>query len=262
MTIIDAIILGIVQGLTEFIPVSSSGHLVLLDRFTSVESNFEFDVLINIGTLTALMIYFRERLKEIAKRILNGGDQRLARNIVISTVPAVVVGGLFSDLFSGKDTRSEYVVISMLFIVGLLMVIPWKIETTPDKPESLYRVPKPEALYIGLAQVLALIPGTSRSGITILAGRLNKLTYNRAAEYSFLLAIPVMFGAIVKVLLGSEGRDFVSHNLEAMLIGNVVAFVCGMFAISLVMKFLSTSGLWVFGYYRIALAVLLLIIVL
>ena len=190
MSIIDAIILGLVQGLTEFIPVSSSGHLAIIDRLTPISGSFEFDVLVNFGTLLALVIFFRERILEIIERIRGGGDNRLARNIVISTIPAVVAGGLFSDFFESDGVRSEYVVIAMLFIVGVLMIIPWKTETSPDKPESLYRVPKPEALYIGLAQMIALVPGTSRSGITVLAGRLSKLTYKRAAEYSFLMAHP------------------------------------------------------------------------
>jgi undecaprenyl-diphosphatase len=262
MSIIDAIILGLIQGLTEFIPISSSGHLAIATRLTPLEGGFEFDVLINIGTLCALILFFRAKLWDIAKRLKQGDDSRLARNIIISTIPAVILGGVFGDFFASDALRSEYVVIATLFIVGVLMIIPWKIPTTPDKHESLYRLPKPEAVYIGLAQALALIPGTSRSGITILAGRLCKLPFNRAAEYSFLLAIPIMTGAIGKTLLESEGREFLSNNLTPLIIGNIVAFISGFLAIRFLMKFLANTGLWVFGYYRIALAVVLLIIVL
>ncbi len=261
MSILDAILLGLIQGLTEFIPVSSSGHLILLSELTSVDSSFEFDVLVNIGTLAALLIYFRARLKEMYNRIRHGGDNRLARNIVISTVPAVIVGGLFADFFERDSVRSVWVVAAMLFIVGVLMIIPWKrIETAPDKPESLYHVPKPEAFYIGLAQVLALIPGTSRSGITMIAGRLSKLSYSRAAEYSFLMGIPVFVGAIARTLVDSDSHTFISQNWQALAVGNIVAFVAGLLAISFVMKFLKGTSLWAFGVYRIALAIMIVII--
>ena len=265
MSILDAIILGLIQGFTEFIPVSSSGHLAIISRLTPIEGSFEFDVLINFGTLTALILYFRQRLLAIAQEFLKkDGDKRLVRNVIISTIPAVLAGFFFRDFFESDSARSEYVVVAMLFIVGVLMVVPWnkKITATPDKTESLYRLPRPEALYIGLAQILAFFPGTSRSGITILAGRLNKLTYRCAAEYSFLMAIPVMAGAMLATLIDSEGQQFLSDNLTALAIGNLVAFASGLFAIDFVMKFLSRTGLWVFGYYRIDLSVVLLIIIL
>lgn len=260
MTILDAVLLGLLQGVTEFIPVSSSGHLVLLSELTSVSSAFDFDILLNIGTLLALLVHFRVRLREIITRIITGGDNRLARNLVISVIPAIIIGGLFSEFFAQEAVRSVWVVAAMLFIVGVLMVIPWKIDTSPDTDESLYHIPKPQALYIGLAQALALIPGTSRSGITIIAGRLSRLPFSRAAEYSFLMGIPIFTGAIAKTLLESDGRTFAIDNWQAVLVGNIVAFVSGTIALRFVMKLLAQRGVWMFGYYRIALAVVLVII--
>ena len=257
MEIIDALVLGLVQGLTEFIPVSSSGHLVIIDAFTKIRSEFDFDVLINIGTLLALVIYFKAVIVEIITHITRERDYKLLRNIVLSTIPAVVIGGLWSDLLEG--IRVGPVTIAMLLFVGIIMVVISKVKL-PEQFSRTNDLPYMRAILIGFAQALALIPGTSRSGATIIAGRLAGFNYKRAAEYSFMIAIPVMFGAIMRTLLTPEGQTFALNNLVPLILGNIVAFASGYFAINFMIGHLQKKGLAVFGWYRIALALVLILV--
>ncbi len=257
MTYLDAIILGLVQGITEFIPVSSSGHLILTDQFFSTQSTFGFDVLLNIGTLAALVIYFRKRLYSIFIGIIRQKNWIIARNIIISTVPAAVLGYFLADRLEDGIFRNTAVVAVMLFIVGLIMVIEPKIRHA--KEISLESLSKPRAVIIGFAQALALIPGTSRSGMTILAGRFSGLSHEKAAEYSFLIAIPILSGALLKTLLETSTQELINSSAGVIVVGITTAFVTGYFAISLMLKFLQNHSLATFGYYRIALALLILL---
>lgn len=256
MSIFDAILLGLVQGLTEFIPVSSSGHLILLAEYTDVNSSFGFDVLINIGTLLALVIYFRRRLAELWRQLVGGRDKKLLINVIISTIPAVIAGGLLIDLFSGDSVRNRGVVIFMLLAVGIAMLLADKFLSGQQRLEKL----RPKgALGIGLAQALALIPGTSRSGVTIIAGRTGRLSYAQAAEYSFLIAIPILFGAIVRSMFELETMAVLRDETTAVVVGVVAAFISGWLAIDIMLKILRKRGLMGFGVYRILLAGALLL---
>lgn len=254
MELSDSIILGLVQGLTEFIPVSSSGHLVLVDALSDVSSSFELDVLLNIGTVGALLVYFWRRLVGIVLRMVQQRDFMLARNIIVSTIPAVIIGGLFSDFFEKDVVRNEYVVAVSLAVVGVAMVTIDKL-VAQKKSLELNTISWPIALRVGLAQVLALVPGTSRSGVTMLASRAQGLRYSDAAEYSFLLAIPILSGAVLRTLLSGEARDFIAHNASVVGIGIGVAFISGLVAISFTMQLINRYGLKYFGYYRIVLAI-------
>lgn len=257
MSIIDAILLGLVQGLTEFIPVSSSGHLILLAEYTGVESSFAFDVLINIGTLAALIIYFWQRILELWHQLFGGRDKKLLFNVLISTIPAAVVGGLLADLFASDNIRNRTIVTTMLLAVGVFMVLADKVLKGTGKMAKL----KPgSALGIGLAQALALIPGTSRSGATILAGRVSGLAYAQAAEYSFLIAIPILTGAIIRSFFQTGTTELLGVELGPILIGITVAFVSGLLAIDFMLKVLRHHGLLAFGLYRIFLALALLLV--
>lgn len=258
MSILDAIVLGLVQGLTEFIPVSSSGHLILVDKLTPINGSFAFDVLVNIGTLAALILYFRSKLVEIFKQIFYHQDYHLARNIVISTIPAVIAGGLLANLFASDNIRNIKVVIGALLIVGLLMLV---IDKLVKLKSSINKMSTISAGGIGIAQALALIPGTSRSGITMLAGRMFGLSYKQSAEYSFLIAMPILFGAILRSLFESDTTLFIQNNIGSVITGVLVAFISGYLAIRFMIKFLQTRGLKLFGFYRIILAVTLLLFV-
>ncbi len=257
MTFVDAIILGFVQGITEFIPVSSSGHLILANQFFSAESSFGYDVLLNIGTLSALIIYFRHRLLRMYTDVVSNQNWKLVRNIVISTIPAAVFGYLFSDTLGRGLFRNTVIVAVMLFIVGLIMVVEPKFNRA--RSTKLDSLSMKKATIIGFAQVLALIPGTSRSGITILAGRFSGLNHEKAAEYSFLIAIPILSGALAKTLLEKETWELINSSQDLIVVGIATAFITGYFAISVMLKFLHNHSLTVFGYYRIALALLLLL---
>lgn len=256
MTIADAIILGLVQGLTEFIPVSSSGHLILIDELTGVQSSFAFDVLVNIGTLLALLVYFRSNLAELARNVLQHKDYRLLKLIVVSTIPALVVGGIWSDIFAGDDVRNLTTVGIMLGVIGIFMLAAdhfWQGQL------KITKLTQPKAWLIGLAQAVALIPGTSRSGATILMGRAVGLSNAQAAEYSFLIAIPIIGGAVLRSLFDEPTRTLLNGDKTLVIAGIASAFISGFFAIAFLLRFLKTRGLKVFGLYRIILALWLLL---
>jgi undecaprenyl-diphosphatase len=258
MTIFDGLILGTLQGLTEFIPVSSSGHLVIAQHFLGVQTSPVFDSLVNLGTFLALVIYFRKRLWEIAVRLFTKRDIRLVRNLIISALPVGLAGILFKSFFEGSAVQSAWVVAAMLLILGVVMLVLHKIPTaSPVKTEDDLSVKR--AGLIGLAQMLALVPGTSRSGATIIAGRLAGLSYERAAEYSFLLSIPVMFGVVVMGLAGHDGRQFIQDNFAVWAVSNIAAFIFGLVAVGFMLRFLAKGNLKSFGIYRIALAAVVVV---
>jgi len=258
MSLIDAIVLGLVQGITEFVPISSSGHLVITSHLLGVASAFTFDVLLNFGTLLALMIFYKNRIWSIIKRTLRGKEWSLLTKIIIATIPAVVFGMLFKDQIQ-KLNEMIWVVIVMLIVIGIPMILVGKANKYADNREIEKSVGWKSTLKIGVAQALALIPGTSRSGITILTGLRSNLSAAKAAEFSFLLAIPIITGATLKTLLSDGGVAFVKDNFAALAIGNIVSFVAGILAVSFLIKFLSKRGLKDFGWYRIGLAAILII---
>ncbi len=257
MDILDAVMLGFVQGITEFIPVSSSGHLILADSFFSSESTFEFDVLLNVGTVAALLIYFRHKISEIILQIKQEKEWKLALNIIISTIPAAIIGYFLSDSLKGGVFRNTAVVALMLATIGLLMVVEPKINKR--KVGKINDLSRKNAFSVGLAQALALIPGTSRSGVTILAGRFSGLSHAQAAEYSFLIAIPILSGALLKTLTEAETWELINSSQGALFVGITTAFIVGYFSIAVMLKFLQKHGLEIFGYYRIAIAAILLL---
>ncbi len=259
MSIIDAIVLGLVQGVTEFIPVSSSGHLIITSKLLGVGNSFTFDVLLNLGTLLALIIFYRKRIWSIITRIFKGKDWPLVAKIVVATIPAVVVGLALDDVIEQLNGYIGIVVVSLV-VVGLLMVLGGKENKEADDREIEQSVGWKKTIKIGLAQMLALIPGVSRSGITILTGIRSNLSAKKAAEFSFLMAIPVTAGATFKTLLSSGGIEFIKTNFAAFAIGNIVSFAFGIIAISFLIKLISKRGLKDFGYYRIALAAVLTIL--
>jgi len=259
MSIICAIILGFIQGVTEFIPVSSSGHLVIMSHILNIGDAFTFDVLLNIGTLIALVVYYRKRIWSIIKRLFSGKDWSLAIKVVIATIPAVFIGILFDNQIE-KLNEIIWVVIATLVIVGVLMIVSGKANEKADDREIEKSVGWKTSIKMGIAQALALIPGTSRSGITIFAGLKSNLSAAKAAEFSFLMAIPIIAGASLKMVLSSGGRLFIQSNLAAVIVGNIVSFAAGMLAINFLIKFISKHGLKVFGWYRVGLAAILVIL--
>lgn len=262
MSILDAIILGLIQGLTEFIPISSSGHLVIAQYFMTGASEHLFLEWINIGTVLALLIYFRKRIWNILTGIVRERDYRLATNLIIAMIPAGLVGFLFADFIeSAAFFGSVWTVVATLFIVGVLMVVLERLPKLSPVKDAV-DLPKSRALTIGLAQVLALIPGTSRSGSTIIAGRLMGLNAARAAEFSFLVSIPIMLGVLLKVSIKASDRAYFLDNAAAIIVGNVFALISGLIAVGFLMRYLEKHGLALFGWYRIGLASVLAVILL
>ena len=261
MNILEAILLGAVQGLTEFIPVSSSGHLVLAEHVLGVHPPYVFSALINLGTFLALVLYFRKRLVAMYVDIVRHKNYKLARNIVISAVPVGVLGFFFEDFFEQGFIQQPLTVAIMLALLGVVMIV---LERLPklSAVHELEKLTQGRAWFVGVAQAFALLPGTSRSGSTMIAARLAGLNYKQAAEYSFLLSIPVMFGVLLKGLLSSEGIAFIAGNPLAFVVSNAVAFVTGLFAVGFMLRYLAKGNFAVFGWYRLALASVIIVVLL
>ena len=271
MSELEALLLGIVQGLTEFLPISSSGHLILvpwLQDYTFLrdhpEFNKTFDVALHAGTLVAVVWYFRSELRAIIagfvrtvrNRSIGVGEERLAWVIVVATIPAVIVGGLGEDWID--DNLGEPWMIAVLLIVfGLVL---WHADHFPQE-KSLGQVRLRYGAYIGLAQVLSLAPGVSRSGITISAGRYLRLDRDTAARVSFLLLTPVTAGAVV-----FKGYEVVTEGLPdgvvgPMIVGTIASAISGYLAIAGLLALVRRHSYDPFVVYRVlaGIAVLALI---
>ena len=256
MGIIETVILAVVQALTEFLPISSSGHLIAAQELSPINGNIGMDVILHFGTLIALTVYFRGTLIRLARQLLARKNPKLFWNMLITTIPAAFFGFIFRDFFE-SDARSIGVVIFMLVVVGLLMI---KADKWLKGDKQIKDMGRKSALGIGFAQALALIPGTSRSGITMLAGKASGMNNQDSAEYAFLVAIPIIFGASLKVLSEEATRDFVGSNMGSVVIGLAVATIVGYLVLGKLIRFVGKYGLEIFGYYRIGLAILLTLV--
>lgn len=255
MSILEAIILGLVQGLTEFIPVSSSGHLLLAhDLLGTDEGTLAFDVALHVGTLIALLVYFRKDILSIVAEIFSDSKQgRLGRLLLLATIPAALVGFMFAGYIE-ETLRSNIVVAVSLAGVGVLMLLAERFASKKEDADAV--VTTKQGLQIGFAQVLALIPGVSRSGITMTAGFFSGLSRRQAARFSFLLAIPIIAGSAFGVLIrGGLGET----STTLIVAGITAAFVSGLFAIKFMLHVISRVGLKPFAWYRIILAAIVLI---
>ncbi len=255
MSILEAIILGLVQGLTEFIPVSSSGHLLLAGEALQTGSNLMFDVMLHVGTLLALIVYFWSDLLRLAKNVFSqSSDGQLARFIIIATLPAAVAGLLLGSSID-EWLRSPLVVAASLSIVGAIMLVA---DQMPNLKEKKYT--RRNTLSIGFAQAIALIPGVSRSGITITAGLFAGYSRRQAARFSFLLAVPIIAGSAVGVVLSNDGDLGVGTGV--LFAGVAASFLSGVVAIRILFGVIEKYGLKYFAYYRflLALAVILFLL--
>ena len=262
MTILESIILAIVEGLTEFLPVSSTGHMILTEGILGMESTAylkAFTVMIQFGAILSVVVYYFRRflpfpilgLKPDPTTSLGGW--RLYGLMIVGCIPAAILGALFNETI---DTLlgSTWVVLGMLFLGGILMIYFDRIFT--NKTERPVQVQN--AFIIGLFQCLAMIPGVSRSMAPIFGGMQQGLTRRQAAEFSFFLAVPTMFGATLLKgykLYKELGVEVFQENWQTLLIGNVVAFVVALLAIKFFIEFVTKYGFRVFGYYRILLSV-------
>ncbi len=266
MLIFYSIIFGIVQGLTEFLPVSSSGHLVILHHFLdfNIADSLGFDVALHLGTLFALFIFFWSDIIRLVKAFFislakwnfkEDVDQRLAWLIFLATIPAAIAGYFLENMVE-TVFRSVNVVVIALIVGALLFFL---FEKLGKKTVKIDKLGWKGALVIGLAQVLALIPGISRSGITIIAGLGFNLKREEAARFSFLMAMPIIFGAALKKTL-----DLISQGLNGELlifvIGFSVSLIFGYFCVKYFLRYLKNNSLNVFGIYRILLAFIIILL--
>lgn len=262
MTIIQAIILGIVQGLTEFVPVSSSGHLVLLHTAFGLEdSGLLFDVALHIGTLSALVLYFYKDIGQLFGSLLRPSPQTsLARLLIIATIPAVISGVLLQDLAESRFRSTSLVAVNLLLVALIMLAAERYALSRHSVKTPLEKVRVPQALAVGMAQAVAIVPGISRSGSTITAGLFAGLDRVAATRMSFFLAIPITFGAILKVLANGEALTTIGQEKDIFIIGILTAFVSGLMAIHFLLRYLARHSLRLFAYYRIVLAIMVVVL--
>ena len=267
LEILKVILLGIVEGITEWLPISSTGHLILVDEFVKLGASEAFkemfNVVVQLGAIMAVVVLYFHKLNPFSprkSRTQKVHTIQLWMKVIVACIPAAVLGILFDDWM--EEHLHNYVVVSlMLVIYGVLfiMVENWNKKNTPAVTK-LSELSYKTALIIGGFQVLSLIPGTSRSGATILGALLIGVSRYVAAEFTFFLAIPVMFGAsglkILKFLM--EGGGFTGMEATMLIVGCIVAFFVSVFAIKFLMGYIKKNDFKVFGYYRIVLGVLVL----
>ena len=259
---LKVIILGIVEGITEWLPISSTGHLILVEEF--VKLNFSqsyldmFNVVIQLGAIMAVVVIYFHRLNPFSPKKTEKQKKmtlQLWVKVVIASIPAGVVGILFNDFIEEKFNNS-YVVATMLIVVGVLFIV---IENRHKgrKPQitKISQMGVPVLIWIGVFQMLAMIPGTSRSGATIIGALALGVSRTAAADFTFFLAIPAMAGARL-VKLRHFGFDFTGTELGLLLLGCVVSFVVSILAIKFLLKYIQNHDFKAFGYYRIVLGII------
>ena len=254
MSIIQTIILGIVEGITEFLPVSSTGHMIIAQKLLAIESTDfvkAFTDNIQFGAILSVVVLYWKRFFQTLD---------FYWKLIIAVIPALVLGFLFSEKIDAL-LENVAVVAVMLVLGGVLMLF---VDKWFDRPNEDQTMDWKRALKIGFYQCIAMVPGVSRSMATIVGGMTTKLTRKNAAEFSFFLAVPTMAAAsgykLLKLFMDPAGKALLSENLVTLLIGNLVAFVVAMAAIKFFIGFLTKYGFKAFGYYRIVVGVTILVL--
>lgn len=267
LEMLKVILLGIVEGITEWLPISSTGHLILVDEFVKLGASEAFkemfNVVVQLGAIMAVVVLYFNKLNPFSKKKSRKQKKQtidLWVKVVVACIPAGVLGILFDDWM--EEHLHNYVVVAlMLIIYGVLFIVVenWNKKNTP-RVTKLSEVSYQTALAIGAFQVLSLIPGTSRSGATIVGALVIGVSRYVAAEFTFFLAIPVMFGAsAIKILkFLADGGGFTGMEAAMLIVGCLVAFFVSVFAIKFLMGYIKKNDFKVFGYYRIVLGILVL----
>ena len=257
MNTVQSIIIAVVEGLTEFIPVSSTGHMIITEKILNIpEDDFSkvFTVAIQLGAILAVVVLYW-------KKFFNFTNWQFYAKIAVGVVPALLLGFLLSDKIDALLESSTTVAISLL-VGGIILLFIDNLFKNPtiDKEEDISFF---KAIMIGIWQCIAMIPGISRSAASIIGGMQQKLTRNAAAEFSFFLAVPTMLAATGYKLLKyyQDYEGFTSNEIKQLAIGNVVAFVVALLAIKFFIGFLKKHGFKIWGYYRIVVGIALLILI-
>ena len=271
MNELQALLLGVVQGLTEFLPISSSGHLILVPwvlDFTYLEQHPEFnktfDVALHLGTLLAVVTYFRRDLTRYALGVISSArrrsvetlDERLGWLIVIATIPAAAVGALAEDPIT-NELGEPWQIAILLVVFALLLYLA---DRLPERRE-VEGLKLRDAIIVGFAQAVALAPGTSRSGITITAGRAIGLTRGSAARFSFLLLAPITFGAVLYESVDAITTGLPPGSIGPVLVGIAASAVSGFAAIWGMLRYLQTHNYDIFVFYRLIVAGLVILLI-
>ena len=260
MTYFEGILLAVIQGLTEFLPISSSAHLILLSEFMGSNQNLFYDVSLHLGTLMAVCIYFRSDLIEMVNSIIKHKslfNNLLLIQLLISCIPTLFLGLILVDLIDDYLRTSTVIATTTIFFGFVLFLATFSKSNKTHIEEITLR----DSLIIGFAQSLALIPGTSRSGITISAGLMLGLDSKTASKFSFLMAVPTI-GAIASYQLLSTDVEFLVQYFQINLIGLIVSFVIAYATIDFFIRFINRIGFLPFILYRIVLGILLFSLIL
>lgn len=256
----DTIILAVIEGITEYLPISSTGHMIIASSLMKIASDdFTklFTIVIQLGAILSVLILYWKRFFQSLDFYFK---------LLVAFIPAVILGLLFNNIID--ELLESPIIVAILLIIGgyvLLKVDDWfksNEELDLNNPEEHTKISYSSALKIGFFQCLAMVPGTSRSGASIIGGMTQKLNRKTAAEFSFFLAVPTMFGATTKKLYDYYQAGFIlsSDQINYLIIGNIVAFIVALIAIKSFIDYLSRKGFKIFGYYRIILGIGLLLI--
>lgn len=255
------IILGIIQGIAEFLPISSSAHLIIFRDVFGIGTDIEehvalaFDVALHFGTLLAILIYF---FKDFMKIIVSGVTKGIKDNtgklfwfLVIATIPAAIAGLLFEDIIENIIRGNIVVILSCLVIMGVVIYLADKLSTQKkDMKDMSFK----SALFIGVAQIMALIPGFSRSGTTMAAARTMGINREDSAKFSFYLSAPIVLGAVVLTLMKDGMIEIISDHAQIFIIGLVVSFIAGLICIEFLLRYIRKHDFKIFMWYRFLLA--------
>ncbi|NLP35117.1 MAG: undecaprenyl-diphosphate phosphatase [Clostridiales bacterium] len=262
--LLKVVILGIVEGITEWLPISSTGHMILVEEFIQLNASAEFKemffVVIQLGAIMAVVLLYFHKLNPFApskSRQEKRDTMHIWYKVVVGVIPAGVLGVLFDDWLNERFYNYQTVAITLILYGILFIIIENRNKGKEEKISSFHELSYKTAFLIGVFQVLSLIPGTSRSGATILGAIILGTSRSIAAEYSFFLSIPVMFGASA-LKLYKFGFEFSGMEIGILLTGMVVAFVISLLAIRFLMIYIKNNDFKAFGWYRIVLGILVL----
>lgn len=263
---LGVIILGIIQGIAEFLPISSSAHLIIFrDVFnigSAVSDNIAlaFDIALHLGTLLAIIVYFfKDFLNMFIKGITKGikdSEGKVFYFLIVATIPAAIAGLLFEDIIEGLIRGNLIVIAIALAVMGIII---YAVDRYKKESKEIKDLTFIDALIIGTSQIFALIPGFSRSGTTIATGRMLNLNREDSAKFSFYLSAPVVLGAVILTFFDSGTMSIISSNLSIFVVGIIVSFIVGIITIEYLLKYLRKHDFKIFMWYRVILAIVVII---
>ncbi len=267
MDFLSVLILGIVQGITEFLPISSSAHLIIFRELFGIgagmagDVELAFDVALHLGTLLAIGIYFfKDFITMISKGLTKGVKDREGKilwYLIVATIPAAIVGVLFEDPIENIIRGNLYIIATALAVMGIIIYLADKYS---KQTKTVGDLSLKDALLIGCSQAFALIPGFSRSGTTIATARTLGVDRTSAAKFSFYLSAPVVCGAVVLKLLDSATWAIIAANYQTFLMGIVISFIIGLICIKYLLKYLHNHDFKIFMFYRVILALIVIVL--